>query len=197
MRKVSIMVDVPDEVYNNLIEPFKKNKMLSKLLNALLMGYLSEDSVRGYIDDVLDGAHQQSLSEVEDMFENMQSSLANLGVYAKELKSTTKRGSDYFNNPESKPARESVSSQSEGVNSKEFKAVREDVSNLKNEVKEILSLVRSLAKNGVVLADETSEPDLKEVEIQEEEEDTSAEDKARADSVMSALLSGNGMSFGA
>ena len=195
MRKVSIMVDVPDEVYNNLIEPFKKNKMLSKLLNALLMGYLSEDSVRGYIDDVLDGAHQQSLSEVEDMFENMQSSLANLGVYAKELKSTTKRGSDYFNNPESKSARESVSSQGGGVDSKEFKAVREDVSNLKNEVKEILSLVRSLAKNEVVLADETSEPDLKEVEIPEE--DTSAEDKARADSIMSALLSGNGMSFGA
>ena len=86
------MSEVSEDVYTNLVEPFKKNKMLGKLMASLLKGYLEEDEIRGYIDQEIEGMHKASVDVVSSLFENMQESLASMGIYTAEAQSNAESG---------------------------------------------------------------------------------------------------------
>lgn len=92
MRKVNIMVDVPDVIYDNVVEPFKKSKKFSKLIQSLLEGYYKDDYIAMFVEGVLDEALAESRQSFENIMQSMKDSLAVVGMMESEASSMMKQG---------------------------------------------------------------------------------------------------------
>lgn len=194
MRNVSVMFEVSEEVYDNIVTPFKKSKMLGKLMASLLTGYLEEEDIREYIDEEIEGMHKASVDTVSEIFENMQESLAAMGIFANEAKSTNDRGRKYF-----KKQAEGINvekSPETGINSEEFKTVQSDIADIKQQMSELKEFLVALSKNGIKVEESDKEDEMEEIEEDEIEENApTEEEKHAASSIISGLLSGNSITF--
>ena len=181
MRNVSVMFEVSEEVYDNIVTPFKKSKMLGKLMASLLTGYLEDDDIREYIDEEIEGMHK----------EGMQESLAAMGIFSGEAKSNMERGEKYFRNKAESIHAEKPNA-SDGVSSEALKEVKEGVDDIRQQMAVLKDLLMSLSKSGIVLSDEE---DIKEAEGEPESpaEDNipSEEEKKEASNIIANILSGN------
>ena len=66
MRKVNIMVDVSEEVYDTVVVPFKKSRKFSELINSLLIGYLKDNYVASYVEGTLDTLKNESARSLDE-----------------------------------------------------------------------------------------------------------------------------------
>lgn len=185
-RNVSVMFEVSEEVYDNIVTPFKKNKMLGKLMASLLTGYLEEEEIRSYVDTEIEGMHKASVDVVSSLFEGMQESLASMGIFTEEAKGTAERGKKYF-----KEKSESVPN----VSSPEVNEMKQDISNIKEQMQEIKDLITNLSKQGVTVVptSEVSEEAIRE-DVAENNTPTDEEKKV-ASSIISGMLTGNAVTF--
>ncbi len=92
MRKVNIMVDVSDEVYDSVVAPYKKSRGFSKLINSLLIGYLKDDYVAAYVDGTLDALRGKSYEAFDEAIASMNNSFATVGMLADSAESMMKEG---------------------------------------------------------------------------------------------------------
>lgn len=191
MRNVSVMFEVSEEVYDNIVTPFKKSKMLGKLMASLLTGYLEDDDIREYIDEEIEGMHKASVDTLNTLFEGMQESLAAMGIFSGEAKSNMERGEKYFRNKAESIHAEKPNA-SDGVSSEALKEVKEGVDDIRQQMAVLKDLLMSLSKSGIVLSDEE---DIKEAEGEPESpaEDNipSEEEKKEASNIIANILSGN------
>lgn len=186
-RNVSVMFEVSEDVYTNLVEPFKKNKMLGKLMASLLKGYLEEDEIRGYIDQEIEGMHKASVDVVSSLFENMQESLASMGIYTAEAQSTSESGRKFF-----KDKQEDFAKGNPEVKQEEITKMQKDIDGIKSQVSEIKELILSLSKGGVSFSKVEPEEEHSTNPVVKKDEPTE-EDKKAAKNIMSSILSGNMM----
>ena len=186
-RNVSVMFEVSEDVYTNLVEPFKKNKMLGKLMASLLKGYLEEDEIRGYIDQEIEGMHKASVDVVSSLFENMQESLASMGIYTAEAQSTSESGRKFF-----KDKQEDFAKGNPEVKQEEITKMQKDIDGIKSQVLEIKELILSLSKGGVSFSKVEPEEEHSTNSVVKKDEPTE-EDKKAAKNIMSSILSGNMM----
>lgn len=186
-RNVSVMFEVSEDVYTNLVEPFKKNKMLGKLMASLLKGYLEEDEIRGYIDQEIEGMHKASVDVVSSLFENMQESLASMGIYTAEAQSTSESGRKFF-----KEKQEDFAKGNPEVKQEEITKMQKDIDGIKSQVLEIKELILSLSKGGVSFSKVEPEEEHSTNSVVKKDEPTE-EDKKAAKNIMSSILSGNMM----
>lgn len=194
MRKTSILLEVSDEVFTGIVEPFKKNKMLAKLVASLLNGYISDPNVRRFADGELDGMHKASVSAVGELFADMEDSLASLGIFTDELKYTTQSGQDIFS--EQVRTTQSTIEENKELESIEYEKLHEEIGELRSQVKELKEFVTEVLSSGAVQTPSqgySEEPVqvIEEPEIEEPEDDAPTEEqKAMAHNTMAALLSG-------
>lgn len=185
-RNVSVMFEVNEEVYDNLVVPFKKNKMLGKLMASLLKGYLEEEDIRGYIDEEIEGMHKASVDVVSSLFENMQESLASMGIYTAEAQSTSEKGRKFF---KEKQEGFSENNSTSTMDKEEVSEMKKDINDLKSQISEVKDLILGLTKSGVSFSrvePKTEAP----APVQEKAEPTDEERKV-AKNIMSSILSGN------
>lgn len=95
-RKLNMMIEVDEQVYNLVVLPHKKQKTFSKLIASLLNGYVNNMYIRGFADDTLDSMHKASVSALEGIIGDMHESLANMGMYTEELNNTLNDGIQTF-----------------------------------------------------------------------------------------------------
>ena len=96
MRRTSVMLEVSDEIYSQLVEPMKKNKSFAKLIASLLDGYLNDEYVRSFAEDGIVEMRKASVSQLDSTIERMQESLSNMGFFTDELQSVATSAHSHF-----------------------------------------------------------------------------------------------------
>jgi hypothetical protein len=91
------MIDVSDEVYADLVEPHKRQKTFSKLIVALLQGYISDPHIRAVVDDSFDDGRRTVVGSFEDSILDMEASLAKMGLITDSLHANANAGYSKFN----------------------------------------------------------------------------------------------------
>lgn len=97
MVKTSMLIEVSEEVNNLVVVPHKRNNTFSKLMATLLQGYIEDSYIRAYAEGTLVEMRKSSVDELDETLNSMASSLASLGIYTSELKSSTEGGLRHFN----------------------------------------------------------------------------------------------------
>lgn len=141
MKKTNILVEVSDDVYSLVVEPFKKNKTFSKLIASLLQGYIEKDFIRAYADGTLEDMHKASVDALDESIQGLYSSLSTLGVYTEGLKSNMQQGIDEFEGySDGKELSKPVESNED---------LRESVDEVKAQNERILEMLNMLIGSGV------------------------------------------------
>lgn len=76
------MVDVSEEVYDTIVEPYKRNKKFSKLIETLLLGCMENDGVAEYVESKFSSYYKQANHAFNGAVGSMMSSLAMVGIMA-------------------------------------------------------------------------------------------------------------------
>lgn len=188
-KKLNVMVDVSQEVYDSVVVPHKQNKTFSILVGALLQSYYSNSGVRGCVADIMDGVNRQTDDILGSIIGSMHDSLASMGVYTNDLQATAQDGLDAFGRAGDR-ARKSYNESSmtmqnmqdmanEGNINQPVQAIpqaiphvdddlRNTVEVLKNQNEEIMSMLKSMLSNGsVVSASKSVQGSIESVEVVE------------------------------
>ena len=157
-KKVNIMAEVDDVVYEAVVVPHKRSKSFSTLVATLIKGYYSNSMVRAYADGTLDEVMAQSNSTLNDIIGSMHESLASMGMMTDELKFNTQEGMDTFSNMQSSEGMQGSDNFSGlGVSmdeikdaiSEETKDLREDMNLVQKQNQEIMDMLRTIMQGGV------------------------------------------------
>ena len=177
MVKTSMLITVSDELNNFVVSPHKKNNTFSKLVTTLLEGYMNDSYIQAYAEGTLVESRQKSLNDLDNTLANMASSLASLGVYTSDMKSSTEGGLRYFNEY-SNHAKENIKDTEDfeevvKQQKEETEDLKSTVNELKEQNKKILEMMEKLMSGDSVLKIEKtvkdeSEPIKKEVSVPEE-----------------------------
>lgn len=76
------MVDVSEEVYDTIVEPYKRNKKFSKLIETLLLGCMENDGVAEYVESKFSSYYKQANHAFNGAVGSMMTSLAMVGIMA-------------------------------------------------------------------------------------------------------------------
>lgn len=94
MKKVTVLVD--EDVYNLVVQPHKHDKTFSKLVAALLNGYLQNDFIRSYAENYIGGINKAVVNDLDMVIDEMNQSLFNIGLYHSELENIAEAGVNLF-----------------------------------------------------------------------------------------------------
>lgn len=180
MRRTNVFLEVEDRVYDVVIEPHKKAKTFSKLVAALLKGYIEDEYVRAYGDELVEDLKKASVDSLDDVLGSMQESLATMGLFTDELQMVNNKGSKIFSkkveehqkefNKSEEFAKETfredtrLKEENEKLQ-KEMEDLKKQMSNMSSQNLEILSVLKNLTNVAV------------KEEVVEKEEITVKEDK--------------------
>ena len=96
MRRVSILMDVADDVFDTLVEPLKKQKKLSEVIKILLGGYMNDSYIIQYVEGTRDAHRQKSQEDLLEALDSMNETLSQLAFSNEEAKSYVEEGSGFF-----------------------------------------------------------------------------------------------------
>lgn len=142
----NILVEVEDNIYSMVVLPHKKSKTFSKLVAALIQGYVENEYIRSYIEGNLSEMQKAAVNSLDDVLNNMTQSLANIGLYTGEMQATSSKGMQTFNRVLEREVQEKQLPQAQaqiGTSSAEVEELKDDISMLKKQNEEILNLLRS------------------------------------------------------
>lgn len=179
MRRTNVFIEVEDNVYDIVVEPHKRAKTFSRLIAALLKGYIEDDYVRAYGDDMVDDLKKASVDSLDSALSDMQASLANIGLFTDELQMVNTKGSNFFSKKQ-EDFKESVEKTEEfikpSVEEERNKELKEENNSLKEEIELIKgqmsemyrqnSLIMEMLSKGITPKKEES-PILKSEEKEE------------------------------
>ena len=145
MRRTSVMIEVEDTVYSGLVEPHKKNKTFAKLISSLLNGYLQDGYIRAYVDDDFEEVRRAVVGSFADSVDEMESTLANMGLFSDELGARSQAGYHKFQQRrfqqeeelEKGPNIQNKSVETPSSNQKEIDALHQKVNTLEQTIQGI------------------------------------------------------------
>ena len=163
MRRTSVMLEFPDDVYDAIVEPMKKNKSFSKLVASLVEGYLNDGYIRAYADDNLEDMRRAAVDSFSASIDFMSESLSNMGLFTDELESTSLFGKTKFKD---KAKQESENLSSEGIpqnstsanttnngSSDEIKNISKRIDDMQSTIdtrlSQMLDLMQGMLKTGI------------------------------------------------
>lgn len=176
MKKTSVMIEVSDDLYNDVIEPYKKKKGLGKLIVHLLEAYYTNESIHSYINGIVDGIENESTESLMNDLANMTQSLNMLGVLESQAATVMSDGARAFNDIKV----ENVNPPTESLTREDvIKIVDSSVSDIKNMLGELLTdknrsnqeVTVSSVEKVEVKKEEKVEPIVKSTPMEEVEED--------------------------
>ena len=179
MRKTNVFLEIDDSVYEAVVEPHKRSKTFSKLIAALLNGYIKDEYVRAYGDNMIDDLRKASVDSLDDVLGSMHDSLANMGLFTDELQMVNTKGSNFFSKKKEEFSQENIEKEEEPVK-EEMGALEGKLSSVMEQNAQILELLKGNILAGVqasaemaISSEETEES--KEVNcdnVEEDEEDS-------------------------
>lgn len=151
MKKTNVMIEVTDELYEEIINPLKKQRSFGKLVVQLLEAYRSNESIYSYINGTIDKLDNKANEELLKDLNNMTQSLNMLGVLQEQVAVTINEGSREFNVYSEKAKNDSNKfSMSEGKESQEV-LTRDDVVKIVDDsVSDIKKMLQELMERGTV-----------------------------------------------
>jgi len=204
----NILVEVEESVYSMVVLPHKKSKTFSKLVASLMQGYVEDEYIRAYVEGTLSTMQKAAVNSLDGILGNMTQSLANMGLYTKEMQNNSKKGFETFNG---KGKEEQLLTPA--VVNTEVEELKDDISMLKKQNEEILNLLRSGNFNQksestsvearTKLQKKETKPINLEIEdfipklslVEDSRGDTFAEPEINAEDALSSLLVGNSYVF--
>lgn len=142
-KKVNVMADVEQSVYDAVVVPHKQSKTFTSLIESLIEGYYSNAYIRSYVDDKLEGIQHESNDVLNDIINSMHQGLANMGVYTDEIKSTAQEGVDAFSQKS-----DEVKKEMDDLQTKEMKDMKDSIDMLKAQNEEIMDMLKSFVSGG-------------------------------------------------
>lgn len=168
-RKVSIMVDVDEALYTEVIEPHKKNRSFSKLILKLLEGYQQDEYVNAYGNDVVAELQAEADNAFQSSIDSMKATMINMEILKEEAEMTSDEGIDSFKTGEFKAGSESEEKAEEGLGSERLQRIEDEICEMKKSNADVMSALNLILGklDGVEVG--TKEPE-KVVEKEEEKE---------------------------
>lgn len=148
------MIEVSEDLYNEIVEPYKKRKGFGKLVVQLLEAYRTNESIYSYINGTIDGLESEATEELLKDLNNMAQSLNMFGVYQNQAEVVIDEGQRAFNEF-SNQAREDSSrfEASPREKSEDKPLTKEDVISIVNDsVSDMKNMLEELLKRGTVTA---------------------------------------------
>ena len=169
-RKVSIMVDVDEALYTEVIEPHKKNRSFSKLILKLLEGYQQDEYVNAYGNDVVAELQTEADNAFQASIDSMKATMINMEILKEEAEMASEEGIDSFNTGEFRAGSESEEKAEEGLGSERLQRIEDEICEMKKSNAEVMSALNLiLGKLDGVEVGTTKEP--KEMVEKEEEKE--------------------------
>ena len=170
-RKVSIMVDVDEALYTEVIEPHKKNRSFSKLILKLLEGYQQDEYVNAYGNDVVAELQAEADNAFQASIDSMKATMINMEILKEEAEMTSEEGIDSFNTGEFREGSGVGEEEAEeGLGSERLQRIEDEICEMKKSNAEVMSALNLILGklDGVDVG--TKEPE-KVVEKEEEKEE--------------------------
>jgi len=143
MRKVGIMLEFTDDVYDSLVEPLKKTKAFSKFLASLVNGYLGDGYIRDYVDDSLEGRKRAMADSLNESINSMSESLSNMGLFTDELESISSGGRAKFKSRAEKAAEEINNNSTCVTPSDDVSKINSRIDGMQESINSILELLKT------------------------------------------------------
>lgn len=138
-RKVSIMVDVDEALYTEVIEPHKKNRSFSKLILKLLEGYQQDEYVNAYGNDVVAELQAEADNAFQASIDSMKATMINMEILKEEAEMTSEEGIDSFKTGEFRAGSESEVGTEEGLGSERLQRIEDEICEMKKSNAEVMS----------------------------------------------------------
>ena len=167
-RKVSIMVDVDESLYTEVIEPHKKNRSFSKLILKLLEGYQQDEYVNAYGNDVVAELQAEADSAFQASIDSMKATMINMEILKEEAEMTSEEGIDSFKTGEFREGSGVGTDAGEGFGSERLQRIEDEICEMKKSNAEVMSVLNLIL--GKLDGEGTREPE-KVVEKEDEKEE--------------------------
>lgn len=166
-RKVSIMVDVDEALYTEVIEPHKKNRSFSKLILKLLEGYQQDEYVNAYGNDVVAELQAEADIAFQSSIDSMKATMINMEILKEEAEMTSEEGIDSFKTGEFRDGSGVGTDVGDGLGSERLQRIEDEICEMKKSNAEVMSALNLIL--GKLDGVGTREPE-KVVEKEEEKE---------------------------
>lgn len=167
-RKVSIMVDVDEALYTEVIEPHKKNRSFSKLILKLLEGYQQDEYVNAYGNDVVAELQAEADNAFQASIDSMKATMINMEILKEEAEMTSDEGIDSFKTGEFREGSGVGTDAGEGFGSERLQRIEDEICEMKKSNAEVMSVLNLIL--GKLDGEGTREPE-KVVEKEDEKEE--------------------------
>lgn len=163
-RKVSIMVDVDEALYTEVIEPHKKNRSFSKLILKLLEGYQQDEYVNAYGNGVVAELQAEADSAFQASIDSMKATMINMEILKEEAEMTSEDGIDSFKTGEFRAGSgsgvETDTAMGDGLGSERLQRIEDEICEMKKSNAEVMSALNLiLGKLDGVEVGTTKEPE--------------------------------------
>lgn len=139
-RKVSIMVDVDEALYTEVIEPHKKNRSFSKLILKLLEGYQQDEYVNAYGNDVVAELQAEADNAFQASIDSMKATMINMEILKEEAEMTSEEGIDSFKTGEFREGSGVGEEEAEeGFGSERLQRIEDEICEMKKSNAEVMS----------------------------------------------------------
>lgn len=154
MKKTNVMIEVSEDLYNEIVEPYKKRKGFGKLVVQLLEAYRTNESIYSYINGTIDGLESEATEELLKDLNNMAQSLNMFGVYQNQAEVVIDEGQRAFNEFSIQARKDSSRFEASPREKSEDKPLtKEDVISIVNDsVSGMKNMLEELLKRGTVSA---------------------------------------------
>lgn len=155
MKKTNVMIEVSEDLYNEIVEPYKKRKGFGKLVVQLLEAYRSNEAIYSYINGTMDELDSEATEELLKDLNSMAQSLNMFGVYQNQAEVVIDEGQRAFNEFGNQAREDSSKFETSSNNSKneDKPLTKEDVVSIVNDsVSDIKNMLEELLKGGTVTA---------------------------------------------
>lgn len=156
MKKTNVMIEVSDDLYYEIVEPYKKRKGFGKLVVQLLEAYRNNDQIYSFINGTMDGLEDEATNELLRDLNSMADSLSMFGALQNQAEVTIDEGKRAFDSFADTAYEDRGRFTSEQYNKEESKPnqgglTREDVVNIVNDsLTDVKKMLKDLMDNGVV-----------------------------------------------
>lgn len=157
MKNVNLLIKVSDDLYQDVVEPKKREKSFTSFMESLINSYYTNSAVQSIVEGSIDGIKEESMKSLNDALLKAKSSMSRLSLFADELESTTLEGESLFSDYGESDTGLDMGSSTLGENtllmpvgeekpqggaiktpvSEEYEGLREEVSSLKSQNEEI------------------------------------------------------------
>ena len=168
-RKVSIMVDVDEALYTEVIEPHKKNRSFSKLILKLLEGYQQDEYVNAYGNDVVAELQAEADSAFQASIDSMKATMINMEILKEEAEMTSEEGIDSFKTGEFRAGSEveTDTDLGDGLGSERLQRIEDEICEMKKSNAEVMSALNLILGklDGVEVGTKESEEMVEKEEV--------------------------------